>query len=130
MPDRSNKGVALFIVLSVIIVVMVLTVVILRIISSQSRLTHHQASRIRAYYADIAAMNLVFDKLRTGSWVQNPTGINYYCINGKVDASFTCMDTFSDPLLPNIQITIHPAGGSGVPNCSKIEIKTAYTYTP
>lgn len=137
MPDRNNRGVALFIVLSIIIVVMVLTVVILRIISNQSRLTHHQVSRIRAFYADKAAMNLAFDKLRTGAWTQNPTSIVYYCINGKVDAAVTCSDTFTDSSIVddsgnprNIQIAVHPAGGSGISNCSKLEIKTTYTYTP
>lgn len=130
MPNRGRKGIALFIVLSIILVVMTLTIVILRITSSQARLTHHQISRISAYYADRAALNLAFDKLRTGSWTQNPTTIVYYCINKKVDAAVTCSDTFIDANLPNIQIAVHPAGGSGISNCSKLEIKTSYTYTP
>jgi len=130
MPNYSRKGVALFIVLTIIMVVIALTVAILRITSSQARLTHHQISRIRAYYAVRAGVNLVFDKLRTGSWTQNPTTTVYYCINNKVDASVTCLDTFVDTSLPNIQIAIHPAGGSGISNCSKLEVKTSYTYTP
>ena len=130
MLNHGRRGVALFIVLSLIMVVMVLTVVILRITSSQARLIHHQISRIRAYYAVRAGMNLAFDKLRTGSWVQNPTTIVYYCINNKVDAAVTCSNTFVDASLPNVQITVHPAGGSGISNCSKLEIKTSYTYTP
>ncbi len=130
MFNRRKSGVALFIVLLLIIVVITLTVAILRITSSQARLIHHQVSRIRAYYAVRAGMNLAFDKLRTGSWVQNPTSIVYYCINNKVDAAVTCSNTFVDASLPNVQITVHPAGGSGISNCSKLEIKTNYTYTP
>jgi hypothetical protein len=108
-----------------------LSIVTLRVISSQSRLTHHQLSRIRAYYADKAGMNLVFDKLRSGDWTQDLAAIKYYCINGKVDSEIACtLPIFSDPLLPHVQIKIYPKSPPGLNGTAKIEIKTDYTDTP
>ncbi|TAM41244.1 hypothetical protein EPN54_02070 [bacterium] len=131
MPNRGRKGVALFIVLGVMMVVVVLGVVILRIVTSNSRLTHHQISRIRAYYACKAGMNLAFDRLRRGTWTlpASPTGVNYYCINGKVDAAITCLATINDTtILPyNVQIGIYPPN-SGVNQTTKVQIKTSFTY--
>jgi Tfp pilus assembly protein PilX len=131
MPDLNKKGVVLFIVIGVVMVVAWLSIVTLRIISSQSRLTHHQLSRIRAYYADKAGMNLAFDQLRTGAWTQHSTAIKYYCINGKVDPEAACtLPIFSDTLLPNVQIKIYPKNLPGIDGTAKIEIKTDFTDTP
>jgi len=128
MPNRK-RGVILFIVLTIIIVVVILATVVLRIILNQSRLTHHQVSRIRAYYADKAGMNLAFDNLRTGTWVQNATATNYYCINGNVDA-VTCLATVTDTAIPyNVQIAVYPANQPGINNTTKIDVKTSYNYT-
>ncbi len=137
-PNYSRKGVILFIVLGVIIVSVVLATVVLRIISSQSRLTHHQVSRIQALYAAKAGMVLAFDKLRRGDWVQNATAINYYCINAKVDPPVSCLDTLVDTSIHcgdeinpcNVQIAIYPQSQPGINGTAKIEIKTDYTYTP
>jgi len=132
MPN-SSRGVILFIVLTIIIVVIILATVVLRIIANQARLTHHQVSRIQAYYADKAGMNLAFDKLRTGTgspaWIQPASGINYYCINGKVDSAVTCLDTVTDTAIAyNVQIAVYPLN-SGISNTTKIDVKSAYTYT-
>lgn len=133
MPDLNKKGVVLFIVIGVVMVVAWLSIITLRIISSQSRLTHHQLSRIRAYYADKAGMNLAFDKLRSGVWTQDLATVKYYCINGKVDPATEVVCTspiFNDPLLPNVQIKIYPQSQPGIDGTAKIEIKTDYTDTP
>lgn len=61
---RKRKGVVLFAVLGTILVVVFLTNVILTIIGSHSRLTHHQISRIQAYYAAWAGINFAYEKLR------------------------------------------------------------------
>ena len=68
MPDRKRKGMLLFIVLATIILVSILCTVILRIMLSQSRLTHHQVSRIQAQYAAKAGMVYALDRLRMGLW--------------------------------------------------------------
>ena len=72
MPNRSKKGVILFIVVGVIMVAVILTTVILRVISNQSRLTHHQISRIQAQYAAKAGMVYALEMLRTGIWTYSP----------------------------------------------------------
>jgi len=59
-------------VLGTIIIVAILITVILSIISSQSRITQHQVSRIQAYYAAQAGMNYALEMLRTGLWTFNP----------------------------------------------------------
>ncbi len=69
MFEGSRKGVVLFIVLGVIIIVTTLSTVILRIILNQSRLIHHQVSRVQAQYAAKAGMVYAMEKLRTGDWV-------------------------------------------------------------
>jgi Tfp pilus assembly protein PilX len=85
MPENNNKGVVLFVVLGVIIIVTTLSTVILRLMLSQSRLTHHQVSRIQAQYAAKAGMVFALEKLRTGDWV---AGAN--CTEGS-----PCTMTFS-----------------------------------
>ncbi|MBN2830736.1 MAG: hypothetical protein JXL82_00440, partial [Candidatus Omnitrophica bacterium] len=71
---NKRRGVVLFVVLATILLVIILSGVILRIISSQSRLTHHKVSRIKAYYAGRGMINYAFEMLRTGTWVPNPAG--------------------------------------------------------
>ncbi len=68
MPDRNRRGVLLFIVLATIFIVATLSITILQIILSQSRLTHHQVSRIQAQYAAKAGMVYALEMLRTGVW--------------------------------------------------------------
>lgn len=129
MPDRKRQGIALFIVLGIIMVVVVLATVILRVTSTQSRLTHHQIERIRAYYADKAGMNLAFYNLNKGNWSPPASGVRYYCINGAVD-SVTCTATVTDATIPyNVQIAVYPQN-SGLNQTIKLEVKTSYTYTP
>ncbi len=70
MPRLKSKeeGLAIFMVLSILLVVTVLVNVILAIISSQARFTHHQVSRIKAFYATQAGVNYALEKLRRGDW--------------------------------------------------------------
>ncbi len=69
----KEKAIALFIVLATILVIIALANAILTIILSQSRLTHHQVSRIQAYYAAMAGINFALEQLRTGAWTFSPT---------------------------------------------------------
>ena len=101
----GKRGVALFIVLGTILVVVILANIVLNIILSQSRLTHHQISRIRAYYASLAGMNYALEQLRTGTWVYHGD----YCI-GNITAGhcsgFPLPHVVNDPDMP-YEVRIH-----------------------
>lgn len=66
--SNANRGVILIMVLATVLITFILTDVVLTIVKGHYDLTHHKTSRIRAYYADMAAMNLAMDKLRRGEW--------------------------------------------------------------
>ncbi|MFH1413847.1 MAG: hypothetical protein ABIG56_03285 [Candidatus Omnitrophota bacterium] len=79
--DCRKAGVALIIALGTVLIVAILSLVMLRHISSSSSLTQHQVGRTQAYYAAKAGLNYAYDKLRRGddpNW--SPPG---------VDASYT-----------------------------------------
>jgi Tfp pilus assembly protein PilX len=63
----NTRGIALYLVLTVLLVVVILTSVILSLISSQSKLADHQLRRIQAYYAGQAAINYALEELRLGT---------------------------------------------------------------
>jgi Tfp pilus assembly protein PilX len=128
MPNRSKKGVILFIVVGVIMVVAILATVMLRVIANQSRLTHHQISRIQAQYAARAGVIYALDKLRrnddascvsAGGWTMRSSG------------SAAC--DVIEPDLPNsvldVVITVG-ASGSGVAGTRKVSATANYLYTP
>ncbi len=73
--ENNKKGIILFIVLGTILIVTILANVIIGIMLSQSRLTHHQVSRIQAYYAAWGGVNLAYEKMRTGdpNWIVGTT---------------------------------------------------------
>ena len=68
----EKKGVVLLIVLGMLLVVVSLVTVILSFILSHARLTHHQTSRIQAYYASMAGINYALEKLRVREWAYSP----------------------------------------------------------
>ena len=73
----------MYMVLATLMVVVVLANVVLTIIASQSRLTHHQVSRIQAYYASMAGINYATEMLRlgpaVGGWDANSCPANTPC---------------------------------------------------
>lgn len=73
---RNNKGIVLFIVLGTILVIIILANVVIGLITSQSRITHHQVSRIQAYYAAQAGLNYAREMIRLNkaSWVPATAG--------------------------------------------------------
>jgi Tfp pilus assembly protein PilX len=133
--NSKRRGVVLFVVLATILLVVILSGVILKIISSQSRLTHHKVSRIKAYYAGRGMMNYALENLRTGAWAANPPGgaSKYACHRG-------CIDTLPgspDYTIPNdsdipyrIQIRIYPRDSALSNTVTRLDIKTDYSYTP
>jgi Tfp pilus assembly protein PilX len=70
---KGEKGVALFLILSLLMVAAVLAGVIMNITLSHFELTRHKVQRVKAYYAALAGMNLAFEQLRTGAWSGNNT---------------------------------------------------------
>jgi len=138
--SNNKRGVVLFIVLGVVLVGVILAAVILSIVSSQSRLTHHQVSRIKAYYAAKGIMNYANEKLRKGDWVPSSTAgtFKYACHS----SDGTCIDAvtedydipYDNDLGYKVQVKIFPINTADnaqlTGKVTQIEIKTNYTYTP
>jgi hypothetical protein len=136
MPKHSinaNKGIVLFMVLSMILIVVALANIVILLVSSQYRLTHHQSSRIQAYYAAQAGMVLALENLRTGFW---KVGLD--CASG-CPHDFDTGDFYPASILGNrVWITITPAQNTDSSQpcynppsgsaCVKIDVD--YTYTP
>ena len=137
---HHKKGVILFIVVGVIMVVAILSTVILRVIANQSRLTHHQVSRIQAQYAAKAGVIYALDKLRRN----NPVDPDFACWPAAGTYTNTMfrsgLATFGpppcvviEPALPNsiaqVDITVG-APGLGVSGTRKVSATAIYTYTP
>ncbi|MDD5116479.1 MAG: hypothetical protein PHW98_05385 [Candidatus Omnitrophica bacterium] len=129
MSDGSRKGVILFIVIAVIMLVATLSTVILRIMLTQTRLTHHQVSRIQAQYAARAGVNYALDMLRTNNANWPSTG-EYTRIMRRSGA---VSPDFNEGNLPasidRVEITVYNPG-SGPSNTRRISAKAVYTYTP
>jgi len=137
MPDitiNNKKGVALFIVLATIFIVVLLGNIIVRIILSQSRLTTHQINRIQAYYAAMAGINLAYERLRSGNDPSWPIPAAKTCYTKSlVDSTFPIS-------IRKIDITVADAGivcpplvqpctpPSGISIC--ISATVDYSYTP
>jgi hypothetical protein len=66
----KRKSVALVLVLAILFSALLVAYITLVFFSSQSRLSHHQVSRIQAYYAGMAGINYAFEQLRRGAWGQ------------------------------------------------------------
>ena len=124
MPNRNRKGVLLFIVLGTIIVVATLATVILRIILSQSRLTHHQISRIQAQYVAKAGMVYALEMLRTNAWTYSPTNS---CPDG---TPCVVTDTSFPPSVVNKQFSIVfcPSGSTCAPVADPCTPPVGYSY--
>jgi len=130
---KDNKlGIALYMVLGTIVIITILANIVLRLVSSQSRLTHHQISRIKAYYAAQAGLNYTLELLRLGKVTVPDEGSDpaYVCLNGCIDANMMTANMHSDADIPyNVQVAINPAN-SGINTTARIEIAVDYTYTP
>lgn len=116
---RSKKGAMLFIVLATLLVVATLANGIMTFVLSHYRQTHHQVTRIQAYYAAMAGMVLAMDNLRSGSWT---TGSYQLCKSGCAAPNKTDSD------IPyNVTINISAANAT---NIRTLTIAVPYTYTP
>jgi Tfp pilus assembly protein PilV len=109
---KTNKrGIVLIITLVTLLVVIILANIILGIISSQSRLTHHQISRIQAYYANRAAANYALEQLRTGAWPVPAAGstATYTCNFTSCDFALSLATDFKPASITSMSLVITPA---------------------
>lgn len=79
MLKGRRKGVAMFMVLATILIVVVLANVALTIVSNQGRLTRHEVGRIQAYYAAKAGLEYTMMKIKVGDWPFSGGAERYYC---------------------------------------------------
>jgi Tfp pilus assembly protein PilX len=118
----NKKGIALYLVLMVLLVVIIFANIILSLVSSQSSLTTHQTKRIQAFYAAQAGINYALEALRindtnwTGSPPFNSNITHYMCRSNTTgfpcDANLTNSANITEPSLPTsinyIQIVVGP----------------------
>jgi len=132
----KREGVVLLIVLGTLLVVIVLAGIILSIISSQSRLSNHQISRIKAYYASRGMVNYALEMLRDGTWVAdataNVTACHRDCSGFGVPSPVYSIPTDVD--IPyNVLVIIYPLNSAENTelngNVTQINVKTDYTFT-
>jgi len=125
----------LFIVIGVVLVVGILAVVILRIITSHARLTHHQVTRVQAMYAAKAGMLYALDKLRRNDdptcW---PTGPGQYTRSMNREGSGACEVREPDlpPAVSEVLITVYDLGtsyGPADPLSRKVSATANFLYT-
>jgi len=144
MTRPNNRGIVLFTVLAVIFIAVILANVLLSLVSSHSRFTHHQVSRIQAYYAGQAGMNYALEKLRTGDWVSKAWGPG--ARKDCYDTPCVLVDGNFPPQIKSVSIQITPYGSyykdlpraDGSQNCpeplsnntfaSCIDVTVDYTY--
>jgi Tfp pilus assembly protein PilX len=151
----SRKGVALFMVLATILIVVVLANVVLTIISNQARLTRHEVGRIQAYYGAQAGLIYTMEKIRTGTapaWPFSSASDRYYCfaISSGLGALGKCIDAAAPdpcPLIDTIpydeavtrsgaykvQVKVYANPNHPLPPPNgyiTLDSKVDYTYTP
>lgn len=115
-----KKGAVLFMVLGTVLIAVILANIILGFILSHYRFTYHQTSRVKAYYAALAGMNLARENLRTGAWETGTyTLCKSNCDVNDSDIPYNVTITISDP---------NPVGTNPV-GIRPIKITTNYTYT-
>ena len=134
----NKKGVAIFMVLATIMIVVVLANVVLAIISNQSRITRHEVGRVQAYYAAQAGLVYAMEKLRNGSWTY--VGTNS-CPNG---TPCTITDSGFAPYILSNQVSVifcdsgsNCSIGTSTVNCNPpsginfcVQSFVNYTYNP
>lgn len=83
-PLHNRSGMALYLVLAVLIVVVLIAGSFLNFILSQSTLTQHQVSRAQAYYAARMGMNYAIEMLRQNdtNWNSNSSFNRTICRSG------------------------------------------------
>jgi len=120
----NKKGMVLLFVLATFLIVACLAAVIISIISMNARIVYHQTSRIQAYYAALAGMNVAIEKVRIGEsgWVPDTGTIS------KTLCGSGC-DVYDYDIPYTVTMTIYSpnSGPDGVGR--KITVNVTYPYT-
>jgi Tfp pilus assembly protein PilX len=102
----NKKGVALYLVLMVLTVVIIFANTLLNLVSSQNSLNIHQAKRIQAFYAAQAGINYALEALRLNdtNWTVPTTGniTHYFCPSNTTD--FPCNSSTLTVIEPNLPL--------------------------
>ncbi|MCK9595173.1 MAG: hypothetical protein PHH68_01205 [Candidatus Omnitrophica bacterium] len=137
MNTTNRKGIALYLVLAVILVVVILSNVILNLISNQSQLTYKQTRRIQAFYAAKAGIQLAIASLQKNNpnWATGTGNSFTRVICRQATGVFPC--TTANLVSPNmtdmefpvsinyIQITVGPYNSS----LGRRQINATVNYT-
>ena len=142
---ESRKGIALLLALTTVLIVTLLANVILSVALSQSRLTHHKASRIQAHYAAMAGINYALEKLRLGNdvnWFIPPPNYTLGLCRNLTVPQCGGVGSIIEPDLPGsiqyVEIRVAAKGtpaSADWPACNPaqgitcIDAKATYTYT-
>lgn len=107
----GKKGVVLFFVLAMLLVIVLLANVVLNLISSHSNLSNHEIRRTQAFYAAQAGINYAYEQLRLGNPVwQN--ALNIKICSSASAASCSGPNDFVEPFFPAsinyVAITVGP----------------------
>ncbi|HOW42671.1 MAG TPA: hypothetical protein PLF03_03300 [Candidatus Omnitrophota bacterium] len=129
----DKKGIAIYLVLGVLLIVVFLGGMFMTFVVSQSRFSHHQLSRIQALYAAKAGMYYAIDRLsqQDPNWSAATPFERFIC---RESGAAHCSDatTLIDPLLPHtiklVKIAVG-AANSGIQNTRTINITVDYTYS-
>jgi hypothetical protein len=124
-----RKGVVLLLLLGTILLTTILAGIVSYLVLNQSRLGQHQISRIKAYYAALAGINLALEKLRLGEWGTTDMPPYQYslCRNSTGSSCSGALDFEEDWAIPyrvDINIT-DPVNG-----IRNVTATVNYTYTP
>lgn len=128
MLNRDERGVVLFIVMGIILLVMILSTLILGIVTNHARLTHHQVSRIQAQYAAKAGVIYALDKLRRNDDPACWPAIGTYTNIMRRSGVGACI--VIEPALPNPILQIDITVNAPVSGTRKVSATAIYTYTP
>jgi Tfp pilus assembly protein PilX len=124
----KQKGIALLIVLTSVLITALLANIIFTIILNQNRLTKHRVSRMQAYYAAQLGVVYALDMLSSGHWPFSPG--TYYIKRGATDCGVD-PNCVRESELPNtiknitINLQLEPSGTINLINITSI---ANYTY--
>ncbi|MCM8801481.1 MAG: SurA N-terminal domain-containing protein [Candidatus Omnitrophica bacterium] len=129
---NNKKAIAMVVILGTIVIVFVLAGAILVMSSSQSRLVHHQVSRIQGYYASMLGVNYAYRQLYTGAWLIPPAGgSDAYSICRNAGLGCTLVESNLPHTVSRVNISVtncSTTSPSGISAC--ISATAIYTYTP
>jgi Tfp pilus assembly protein PilX len=132
----GKKGIALYLVLAILIVVVILANVFLSLVVSQSRLSTHEAKRVQAYYAAQAGLYYAMDQLRSenAAWLTGTaSGITYRICSSSYAAaaspSTLCTgNNIIEPYFPSainyVEMTVGPFNTAN--NSRQINVTAVY----